>query len=157
MDVGEPEAPDRRREVSERAALLPEGLLEQYQLAVEMADRISARRAGANGFFLTAQSALVALLSVPAIDRRWIAAAGVLLAATWWLLLRSYRQLSAAKWSAIGDLEQRLPAQPFTDEWRELKRDPIKRWRPRYAELGFVERIVPAVFAALFIVILIHG
>jgi hypothetical protein len=155
--LGEPEAADRRREVSRSGTPLPEGLLEQYKLAVEMADRVSARRAAANGFFLTVQSALVALLSVPSIERRWIAAAGVVFAATWWLLLRSYRQLNAAKWSSIAALESRLPAQPFTDEWTELKRDPIKRWRPRYAELGFVERIVPGVFAALFIVILISG
>lgn len=157
MDLGEPEAVDSWREVSDGTAKLPDGLLDQYKLAVEMADRVSARRATANGFFLTVQSATVALLSVPSIERRWIAAAGIVFAATWWLLLRSYRQLNAAKWSSIATLESKLPAQPFTEEWAELKRDPIKRWRPRYAELGFVERIVPAVFTALFVVILISG
>lgn len=136
---------------------LPEGLLEQYQLAVEMADRISARRAAANGFFLTVQTTLVALLSVSGIQRAWIAAAGIIFAATWWLLLRSYRDLSAAKWKSIQGLEQRLPAQPFTEEWETLKKDPVKKWRQRYAELGFVERLVPSIFALLFLAILVFG
>jgi len=136
---------------------LPPGLLEQYELAVEMADRVSARRATANGFFLTVQTTLVALLSVPGIQRDWIAAAGVIFAATWWLLLRSYRDLNAAKWKSIQSLESQLPAQPFTDEWKTLKEDPVKGWRQRYAELGFVERLVPAVFAVLFVVILFSG
>jgi hypothetical protein len=136
---------------------LPQGLLEQYQLAVEMADRLSARRSTANGFFLTVQTTLVALLSISGIKQSWIAAAGVIFAATWWLLLRSYRDLSAAKWASIAELEKQLPAQPFTDEWTTLKKDPVKKWRPRYAELGFVERIVPSVFAVLFIVILLSG
>jgi hypothetical protein len=134
---------------------LPSGLLEQWKLAVEMADRISARRATANGFFLTVQTTLVALLSVPGIQRDWIAAAGIIFAATWWLLLRSYRDLSTAKWKAIQSLESQLPAQPFTDEWKTLKEDPVKKWRQRYAELGFVERLVPVVFAVLFAVILL--
>jgi len=122
-----------------------------------MADRISARRATANGFFLTVQTTLVALLSIPGIQRAWIAAAGIIFAATWWLLLRSYRDLSAAKWGAIQRLEERLPAQPFTEEWETLKKDPVKGWRQRYAELGFVERLVPSVFALLFFVILVFG
>lgn len=35
---------------------------------------------------------------------------------------------------------------PLTDEWVYLKQDPVKWWRPRYAELGLVERLVPTVF-----------
>lgn len=148
---------DRGRTVAGPASALPPGLLEQYQLAVEMADRISARRATANGFFLTVQTTLVALLSVPGIQRDWIAAAGIIFAGTWWLLLRSYRDLSAAKWMSIQRLEERLPARPFTEEWETLKKDPVKKGGQRYAELGFVERLVPAVFALLFLAILVSG
>ena len=36
---------------------LPDGLLEQYKIYVEMADRISARRGLANTFFLTLNTA----------------------------------------------------------------------------------------------------
>jgi hypothetical protein len=122
-----------------------------------MADRISARRATANGFFLTVQTSLVALMSVPGIQRSWIAASGTIFAGTWWVLLRSYRDLSAAKWKSIQALEERLPAQPFTEEWETLKKDPVRRWGKRYAELGFVERLVPVIFALLFLGILVFG
>ncbi|MGW1594955.1 RipA family octameric membrane protein [Streptomyces sp. NPDC002343] len=44
-----------------------ETLLDLYKLAVEMADRVSARRGTANAFFLSVQTALVTVLgfSVP--------------------------------------------------------------------------------------------
>jgi hypothetical protein len=155
--VAEPQKPDRGPSLIRDTSSLPQGLLEQYSLAVEMADRVSARRATANGFFLTVQTVLVALLSVPDIHRKWIAGAGVVFAATWWLLLRSYRDLNTAKWNSIQELEKRLPAQPFTDEWKTLKEDRVPGWRARYAELGFVERIVPTVFGLIFAATLIWG
>jgi hypothetical protein len=95
-------------------------VLEQYKLAVEMADRISARRATANGFFLTVQTTLIALMAVKGLDRDWVAGAGLVLAITWWLLLRSYRDLNGAKWKVIQLIEQHLPLQPFSDEWNSL-------------------------------------
>jgi hypothetical protein len=134
---------------------VPAAYLEQYKLAVEMADRISARRATANGFFLTVQATLVALLGVKGIDSDWIAAAGILLSLTWFLLLRSYRDLNAAKFRVIGDIETKLPIAVFADEWKYLKEDPVKPWRPRYAELGLIERLVPVVFGAIFLVTVI--
>jgi hypothetical protein len=129
---------------------------EQYKLAVEMADRISARRAAANGFFLTVISALVALLGIRSIRQDWVAAGGLVLAGAWWVLLRSYRDLNTAKFTVIQSMEAELPVRLFYDEWQQLKADPVKRWRSRYAELGFVERAVPLVFAGLFIAALVH-
>lgn len=66
--MGEPEAPDSRPSLAVAAAPLPPGVLEQYQMAVEMADRVSARRATANGFFLTMQTTLLALMSVKGLE-----------------------------------------------------------------------------------------
>ena len=134
------------------------GVIEQYKLAVEMADRLSSRRATANGFFLTAQTTLIALLAIKDLDQAWVAAGGLVLAATWWLLLRSYRDLSAAKWSVICAIEaDGLPLRPFSDEWDRLKTDPVTWWRGRYAELGWIERLVPAVFGVIFFVTLISA
>jgi hypothetical protein len=33
----------------------------------------------------------------------------------------------------------------------------VKWWRPRYAELGLVERLVPLVFGTIFVVTIISG
>ena len=138
----------------------PASETEQYKLAVEMADRVSARRALANTFFLTANTGLAALLGSG--DLRWyVAVAGLLLAFAWWWLLQTYRHLNAAKFEVIHGLEERLPVQIFSDEWRELQGRvmPVRFWPPRafgqwlrgYHELGRAERIVPLAFAGIYV------
>jgi hypothetical protein len=135
---------------------LPEGFLDIYRMAVEMADRISARRAIASSFFLTAQSTLVALVAATSSKHWALAVPGLVLAATWWLLLRSYRHLNTAKFQVIQSMEKRLPAAPFQDEWDSLKAAGNgKRFHQRYVELGLLERVVPLLFAGIFIAILI--
>src|SRR5690348_7876587 len=103
--------------------------LELYRITVEMADRISARRGVANSFFLTLHTALIASLAllergathsedrigkvvhsetVQPVDSFYIgivAAAGLVLALAWWLLLRSYRDLNKEKFKVIHRLE----------------------------------------------------
>lgn len=142
---------------------LPEHRLELYKLAVEMADRVSARRALANSFFLTINTALVAL--VGSRELRWyVAAAGVVFSATWWLLLKSYRKLNAAKFAVITAMELDFSRQIFAEEYRhykgesEVQSDPpsrrarLSRWVGKYRELGEVERVVPVVFAAIYVI-----
>lgn len=98
------------------AAELPSSYFELYKLAVEMADRISARRGIANSFFLTANTGIVALLGSR--DVRWyLAAAGIVFAAAWWALLKSYRDLNSAKFEIILAMEERLPISVYGDEW----------------------------------------
>lgn len=136
-------------------------LLEIYKMTVEMADRVSARRAGANSYFVTVQGALIAALgflsgdSLRVSDRYLVALAvvGLLTAGAWYLLLRSYRDLNRAKFHVITKLEKTLPVQAFDDEWAVLKRDPVPKWRPRYAELGTVERVIPALFGLVNLVL----
>jgi hypothetical protein len=135
------------------------GELELYKLAVEMADRISARRAIANTFFLTVNTGLAALLGGR--DLRWYAAAGgIVFALAWWWLLQSYRRLNSAKFEVITAIEPRLPIQIYSDEWRHLRSAarPRRLWPPPaawrwlsgYHELGAVERIVPLAFVAIY-------
>src|SRR5688500_2291359 len=82
--------------------------VELYKLAVEMADRISARRALANTFFLTVNTGLAALLGGK--ELRWyVAVAGLVFTLTWWWLLQSYRKLNSAKFQVINAIEPRLP------------------------------------------------
>lgn len=161
-------------------------ILELYKTAVEMADRVSARRAGANTFFLTVNTALAATVGIissarkppphgnlPSFDAFGLvstAIAGIVLAFVWWMLLRYYRRLNGAKWDVINKLEKRLPAQPFTDEWAALHPDepPSKEgvatlhwWkrvkvRSKHREATVVEQVVPFVFMAIYIVLAIR-
>lgn len=138
-------------------------VIELYKMAVEMADRVSARRSTSNSFFLTIQTTFVTVVGVatPTLTKaQWwttlaITIAGLVLSASWWLQLRSYRDLNRAKFAVINGLEGSLPVKIFSDEWATLKSDPVKAWRGRYAELGTIERIVPAVFAFLYVLLFV--
>ncbi|MFI6850029.1 hypothetical protein OG535_40050 [Kitasatospora sp. NBC_00085] len=140
----------------------PPELLELYKLAVEMADRVSARRGTANAFFLSVQTALVTVVGfgIPRLEEAawWavlaVTIAGLTLSVAWWLQLRSYRDLNTAKFKVINQLENSLPVKIFADEWTYLKEDPIPAGRKRYAELGLSERLVPWVFAGVYLIIL---
>jgi hypothetical protein len=139
--------------------------LELYKLAVEMADRISARRALANTFFLTVNTGLAALLG--GTNLRWyVAAAGIVFALSWWWLLQSYRKLNAAKFQVINAIERRLPVRLYSEEWQQLESTKAPRrfwplgdlgaWLAGYHELGTAERIVPLAFVAIYVVELIR-
>jgi hypothetical protein len=150
-----------------------ESVLRLYALAVEMADRVSARRATSNSFFLALQTGLATALGLFAVranaagnevepDRFVLvlaAVAGVILAAAWSLQLRAYRKLNQAKFEVINRIEETyFEVQPFLEEWALLKQeDPVKRrWQDRYTELGFVEQAVPVAFAIIYVVLAIY-
>jgi len=104
-------------------------ILEQYKLCVEMADRISARRALANAFFLTLNSAALTTIGAfwkdgPRASVFYLIPPLLLLLAlclAWFWLVRSYRQLNSGKYAVIGALEERLPASPYWQaEWKAL-------------------------------------
>jgi hypothetical protein len=136
-------------------------VLDLYKMAVEMADRVSARRSTANAFFLTAETAFVAVigLTTPSLLKApwWtalaVSLAGLTLSASWWLQLRSYRDLNGAKFKVINSIEASLPVKVFSDEWAALKNEAGKFWGARYLELGTTERIIPGVFALLYVLL----
>lgn len=151
-------------EAAVAAAELPGHYFDLYKLAVEMADRISARRGIANSFFLTVNTGLAALLGSG--ELRWyVAAAGIIFSCTWWALLKSYRELNSAKFQIILAMEERLPVRVYGDEWDRLKsaveQPDVRRRRLRasfaqYRELGRLERTVPFVFVAIYVAELIR-
>ncbi|MDV8030794.1 MULTISPECIES: hypothetical protein [unclassified Rhodococcus (in: high G+C Gram-positive bacteria)] len=147
-------------------SLPPSELLDVYKLAVEMADRVSARRGLANQFYLSLETLILgvpALLQVsdngPALGEgraSILSILGIVVALVWWLQLRSYRQLNKAKFDVINSIEgEHMTIRIFSDEWKSLKSDHVERWRPRYAELGTVERVVPGIFAAMNLAVLV--
>lgn len=148
----------------------PSYVLELYKLAVEMADRVSARRAMANSFFFTVQAGLAVAVGAFSVNAGGAAGsepdrfpltlaalAGAAISGAWWLILRSYRDLNAAKFNVITDIEKaHLPLQLFEDEWQQLKKDRMKGWRGRYAEQGQAERVVPLVFLGLYVALAVY-
>src|SRR5713226_9471659 len=137
-----------------------EQALEQYKLYVEMADRISARRQTANSFFLSINTAIVALLGylraahqTGAEQVYWlVAAAGIVLAYMWYRLVRSYKDLNTAKFNVIHEMEQALPLKPYESEWERVGRGKNPKL---YLPFTNVELCVPWVFLALHVVALV--
>lgn len=142
-------------------------VIEAYKLAVEMADRVSARRAVANAFFLTVNTTLVAVVGLredtcrsglPSIA---VCVAGIVVAACWWFLLQNYRRLNEAKFVVINRIEDAyLPVQVFKEEWTALGGDDpppgrAGKIRAGLKQLGGIERVVPIVFALLYLTLLV--
>jgi len=125
-------------------------LLEQYKLAVEMADRISARREGANKIFLSANSIIFAFLATQtefSTVHILITVLGSLLCFVWASIIKNYRSLNSAKYAVIHEMEEKLPWKVYTDEWQKLKNGKDKKV---YAKLTVVEKKLPWLFLGFY-------
>src|SRR5277367_1529003 len=95
--------------------------LKVFELYLATAEKVSDRRAAANAWMLSVNSAIVALygylaadkLSVPLPQKGvwlWaIPAAGAIVSFAWAILLTSYRQLNRAKFGVLQEMEKDLP------------------------------------------------
>ena len=79
---------------------------------------------------------------------------GVLLSVSWYIVIRSYRQLNSGKFRALHELEKKLAYPFFKREW-ELLSEGTKI--NRYWKLSVVEVSLPVVFLALFGGIIVYG
>lgn len=131
-----------------------EHLLEEYKLYVEMADRVSQRRALANSFFLALHTGLFGFavgLSGLSSGQFENQAAGLVASVfgfpftyVWYRVLKSYRQLNSAKYKVVHELEAKLPVAPYDNEWEKAGRGEDPKL---YVPLTEVEAWVPKVFA----------
>ena len=138
-------------------------LLEQYKLYVEMADKISERRAKANTFFLSVNTLLVTAIGVLSklqsgfeiLNLWWVLVtsfAGILFCWAWMSIIHSYRQLNTGKFKIILLIEAKLPLAMYKTEWSYLK---PKRGLSKYTQLTVVEPLVPKIFALVYFVLMI--
>jgi hypothetical protein len=139
-------------ELAYRAAIL-----DQYKVYVEMADRISQRRALANTFFLTLNTTIFTVVGIglnESIDSRgWVLVIPLVVVLgqcfAWYYLVRSYRQLNTAKYEVVGALEERLPASPYwRAEWYALGEG---KDRSRYWPLSHIEQWIPVLFGFAYV------
>ena len=139
-------------------------LLEIYKLHAELADRVSQRREGANRLYV---SLLIGLAVFVAAFLRfgtdgismstvlfWAGILGAVLAASWYVVIRSYRQLNTGKFNALQDLEGHLAYPFFTKEWELLGEG---KKRSRYWRLTVVETALPWTFFLLFVGMAIYA
>ena len=137
-------------------------LLEIYKLHTELADRVSQRREGANRLHVSLLSGfLVFLAALLRFGPGEISASvlllfsgiiGMAISVSWFIVIRSYRQLNTGKFAALDELEQKLDYPFFKREWQLLE---VGRNRSRYWKLTVVETFLPSIFFLLFFVFLI--
>lgn len=139
-------------------------LLEIYKLHAELADRVSQRREGTNRLYVSLILGLVVFLAtffrfgfgdMP----EWLVlittgGTGILLSVSWFVVIRSYRQLNSEKFRVLHDLEKQLSYQFFTLEW-----DPQSKGEKsnRYWKLTHVETILPCIFFLMFLALTIYS
>lgn len=134
-------------------------LLELYKLHAELADRVSQRREGANRLYV---SILTGLLVAIAAIVRWggedlqtftpwlLGIAGLLgtgLCTSWYIVIRSYRQLNSGKFAVLGELESRLAFPFFRKEWEILEQG--KSFK-KYWKLTVAETTLPFLFGIVY-------
>jgi hypothetical protein len=129
-----------------------------FEVYLATAEKVSDRRAQANSWMLSVNSAIVALYGYLQADNMavpqkmiwlWaIPAAGVIVCIAWSALLKSYRELNRAKFVVLAELEADLAASPTTRE-RQIYKEHGRR------SLSRIESSIPACFVALYIVMLV--
>jgi len=134
-------------------------LFEQYRLYVDSADHISQRRSSTNSFLLTVNASLVTLyglashLRASAAWQLLVPVAGVLVCAAWFSLVENYRSLNSVKFKVIHALEEKLPASLYKYEWRLLEEGRGGVYKP----VTHIEQWIPAVFALLYIGLIVYS
>src|SRR5215472_15895253 len=130
-----------------------------FELYLATAEKVSDRRAQANSWMLSVNSAIIALYGYLQADKMavsaaqkgvwlWaIPAAGMIVCVAWIALLTSYRKLKRAKFAVLAEMESDLPVPPFTRERQVYRQD-------RRRSLSQVERWIPGSFFLLYVVIL---
>ena len=130
--------------------------LELYKLYLATAESVSDRRASANAWMLSINSAIVALYGYLAAAEGiaqvfWllaIPAVGILVSATWASLLSAYATLNAAKFKVLQELERELAVPLFKREQEIYK-------QMRRRRLSLIEGGVPWCFAILYMVMFV--
>ncbi len=76
------------------------------------------------------------------------------MSASWYVVIRSYRQLNSGKFHVLHELEKELTFSFFEKEWRYLEEGnkPSRYWR-----LTIVETSLPIVFFVLSLVFVMIG
>lgn len=135
-------------------------ILAIFELYLATAEKVSDRRAQANSWMLSVNSAIVALYGYLQSDKMaigatqkmvWlcaIPAAGAIVCLAWWALLTSYRQLNRAKFEVLAELEANFPVSPIARE-RQIYEKHGRR------SFNQIERLIPGCFVVLYAIMVV--
>lgn len=139
-----------------------EHYLDIYKMYVDASEKISDRRQDNNSFFLTLNTAIIAIISYLQLGEKavtntkfyWLVSlSGIILCYGWYRLIRSYKDLNTGKFKIIHLMEKKLPLAPYDAEWEALGRgkDPNL-----FLPFTKTELIIPWIFMGIHIAVLIQ-
>lgn len=126
-------------------------LVEQYKLAVTMADKISDRRATTNNFFLTLNVGVVSINGI--FNDKFtllLHIVAISVCAVWFLLLKNYKKLNNIKFRIINDIEKELPKNIMAYEWHLLQQEKRKTF-------SSYEKLMPIIFILFYALLLLYN
>ena len=140
-------------------------LLEIYKLHAEFSDRVAQRREGANRLYVGILTGfLVAVVALTRFDLEGHSVIdmltfvggliGIVLCLSWYLVIRSYRQLNTAKFAILHELEGKLPFAFFKREWEQLEEG---KKLNKYLNITKAEMTLPILFGILFLALAVWG
>jgi hypothetical protein len=139
---------------TDRHPVDPALLLEQYKAYLSDLGNMGTRFNSMTTYYVSIISALLALLALKEkvladIDSAvlyLVCAAGLTVCLLWGVTIAYFRNIFRAKFAVLAQMEAGLPFQPFCTEYETLKRFRVTAWFR-------IERFVPVVFGAFFIVV----
>lgn len=133
----------------EKEEVKTEIILAQWQTCVEMANSISQRRDSMNNVFVTLNLAILASISFTwDFMSIFILAAGIVICFLWCSFIKNFKFLNLQKFSVINELEKKLPAKPYLDEWKGLQKN------KKYKDGTTLEKILPYMFIIMYLIII---
>lgn len=133
-------------------------LIDQYKMFQKSSEDLVSRRQSVNSFYISVNSALVALLGlvtglVDAPTKTYVlffmCITGVILDISWIRLLDAYGTLNASKMKVIKLIEEQLPVALYDVEWRVMS---DKLNNKKYVSFTNSEKRVPFIFVAVYII-----
>ena len=138
-----------------------EELIDQYKMFQKSSEDLVSRRQSVNSFYISVNSALVALMGVVLglVDTPakiyvilFMSITGIILDISWIHILEAYGTLNSAKMKVINLLEEKLPVALYDVEWRVMS---DKLNNKKYVSFTNSEKRVPKIFSLVYIVIAI--
>lgn len=139
-----------------------EHYLDIYKMYISTSEKISDRRQTNNSFFLTLNTAIIAVISYLQLGEKvgtdtklyWLVSlSGIILCYSWYRLIRSYKDLNTGKFKIIILMEEKLPLAPYEAEWDALGRGEEPKL---FLQFTKTELIIPWVFMGIHIAVLIQ-
>ena len=140
-----------------------EHLIEQYKLYVEMLEGSNKRRMDTNTLFISINTIMVTFSAlfnegkVLTLGLKLVCGTGLLFSFVWYLLLVNYNAINTVKWAVVYEMESHLPCNPFEAEWKDPDKVGEQHGKTRYWSISKLEKLLPIVFAALYLVIGYHA